>query len=150
MKRIIIDGGQEISGTIKISGAKNSIVALLPASILTNGKCVIKNVPDISDVRILLEMLEYLGSVVSFEDETIIIDNSNVQNKDITEEFASQLRASYYFMGSMIAKFHHAKIAFPGGCVIGSRPIDIHLDSFRKMGIKIEEKVNEFISYINK
>lgn len=150
MKRIIIDGGQEISGTIKISGAKNSIVALLPASILTNGKCVIKNVPDISDVRILLEMLEYLGSVVSFEDETIIIDNSNVQNKDITEEFASQLRASYYFMGSMIAKFHHAKIAFPGGCVIGSRPIDIHLDSFRKMGIKIEEKVNEFIMDVDK
>lgn len=145
MKKIIIDGGKDISGTIKISGAKNSIVALIPASILTNGKCVIKNVPDISDVRILLETCKYLGSEITFEDETLIIDNKNVKNKDISEEFASKLRASYYFMGSLVGKFHHAKIACPGGCVIGSRPIDIHLDSFRKMGINIDERSNEFI-----
>ncbi len=145
MKKMIIDGGHDISGTIKISGAKNSIVALIPASILTNGKCVIKNVPDISDVKILLDTCRYLGSEITFEDETLIIDNKNVENKEIGEEFASKLRASYYFMGSLISKFHHAKIACPGGCVIGSRPIDIHLDSFKKMGIDIEETANEFI-----
>ncbi len=149
MKKIIIDGGQEISGTIKISGAKNSIVALIPASILTSGKCVIKNVPDISDVRILLEIMRELGSEIIFENETIIIDNSNVKNKEITEEFASKLRASYYFMGSLIGKFHKVDIACPGGCVIGSRPIDIHLDSFKKMGIEIDEQQSKFVMTVD-
>lgn len=144
MKKLIIDGGKEISGTIKISGAKNSIVALIPASILTNGKCVIKNVPDISDVRILLDTMRELGSIVTFEDETLIIDNKNVQNKAIKEEYASKLRASYYFMGSLIGKFHEVDIACPGGCVIGSRPIDIHLNSFKKMGIEIKEEDSKF------
>ncbi len=148
MKKIIIDGGQEISGT-KISGAKNSIVALIPASILTSGKCVIKNVPDISDVRILLEIMRELGSEITFENETIIIDNGNVKNKEITEEFASKLRASYYFMGSLIGKFHKVDIACPGGCVIGSRPIDIHLDSFKKMGIEIDEQQSKFVMTVD-
>lgn len=149
MKKIIINGGQEISGTIKISGAKNSIVALIPASILTSGKCVIKNVPDISDVRILLEIMRELGSEITFENETIIIDNGNVKNKEITEEFASKLRASYYFMGSLIGKFHKVDIACPGGCVIGSRPIDIHLDSFKKMGIEIDEQQSKFVMTVD-
>ena len=149
IKKIIIDGGQEISGTIKISGAKNSIVALIPASILTSGKSVIKNVPDISDVRILLEIMRELGSEVTFENETIIIDNSNVKNKEIKEEFASKLRASYYFMGSLIGKFHKVDIACPGGCVIGSRPIDIHLDSFKKMGIEIDEQQSKFVMTVD-
>ena len=149
MKKIIIDGGQEISGTIKISGAKNSIVALIPASILTSGKCVIKNVPDISDVRILLEIMRELGSEITFENETIIIDNGNVKNKEITEEFASKLRASYYFMGSLIGKFHKVDIACPGGCVIGSTPIDIHLDSFKKMGIEIDEQQSKFVMTVD-
>ena len=149
MKKIIIDGGQEISGTIKISGAKNSIVALIPASILTSGKCVIKNVPDISDVRILLEIMRELGSEITVENETIIIDNGNVKNKEITEEFASKLRASYYFMGSLIGKFHKVDIACPGGCVIGSRPIDIHLDSFKKMGIEIDEQQSKFVMTVD-
>ena len=149
MKKIIIDGGQEISGTIKISGAKNSIVALIPASILTSGKSVIKNVPDISDVRILLEIMRELGSEVTFENETIIIDNSNVKNKEIKEEFASKLRASYNFMGSLIGKFHKVDIACPGGCVIGSRPIDIHLDSFKKMGIEIDEQQSKFVMTVD-
>ena len=149
MKKIIIDGGQEISGTIKISGAKNSIVALIPASILTSGKCVIKNVPDISDVRILLAIMRELGSEITFENETIIIDNGNVKNKEVTEEFASKLRASYYFMGSLIRKFHKVDIACPGGCVIGSRPIDIHLDSFKKMGIEIDEQQSKFVMTVD-
>lgn len=150
MKKLIIDGGNEISGTIKISGAKNSVVALLPASILTSGKCVIKNVPDISDVRILIDTMKELGSIVTVEDETIIIDNKNVQNKEITEEYASKLRASYYFMGSLIGKFHEVNIACPGGCVIGSRPIDIHLDSFKKMGIDIKEVNSKFEMKVDK
>ncbi len=150
MKKLIIEGGNDISGTIKISGAKNSIVALIPASILTNGKCVITNAPDISDVRILLDTMRTLGSEITFENETITIDNRNVKNKKISEEYASKLRASYYFMGSLIGKYHHAEIAYPGGCVIGSRPIDYHINSFKKMGINIVENNAEYIMDVDK
>ncbi len=145
MKKLVIEGGRDISGTIKISGAKNSIVALIPASILTSGVCVITNVPDISDVRILIDMMRELGSIITFENEVLTIDNSNVQNKKITEEYAGKLRASYYFMGSLIGKYHEAKIAYPGGCVIGSRPINYHIESFKKMGINVKNVADHYI-----
>ena len=145
MKKLVIEGGRDISGTIKISGAKNSIVALIPASILTSGVCVITNVPDISDVRILIDMMEELGSIITFENEVLTIDNSNVQNKKITEEYAGKLRASYYFMGSLIGKYHEAEIAYPGGCVIGSRPINYHIESFKKMGINVKNVADHYI-----
>lgn len=144
MKKLIIEGGQDISGTIKISGAKNSIVALIPATVLTNGKCVIKNVPDITDVNTLLDIMRDLGSVITFDDDTLIIDNKNLKNKLIEEKYASKLRASYYFMGSLIGKFHKASIGMPGGCVIGSRPIDFHLEAFRRMGIDIKEEYSSY------
>lgn len=145
MKKLVIDGCKDISGTIKISGAKNSIVALIPASILTRGVCVITNVPDISDVRILIDMMEELGSIITFENEVLTIDNSNVQNKKINEEYAGKLRASYYFMGSLIGKYHEAEIAYPGGCVIGSRPINYHIESFKKMGINVNNVADHYI-----
>lgn len=145
MKKLVIDGCKDISGTIKISGAKNSIVALIPASILTSGVCVITNVPDISDVRILIDMMEELGSIITFENEVLTIDNSNVQNKKIDEEYAGKLRASYYFMGSLIGKYHEAEIAYPGGCVIGSRPINYHIESFKKMGINVNNVADHYI-----
>lgn len=145
MKKLVIEGGRDISGTIKISGAKNSIVALIPASILTSGVCVITNVPDISDVRILIDMMKELGSIITFENEVLTIDNSNVQNKKIDEEYAGKLRASYYFMGSLIGKYHEAEIAYPGGCVIGSRPINYHIESFKKMGINVKNVADHYI-----
>lgn len=145
LKKLVIDGCKDISGTIKISGAKNSIVALIPASILTSGVCVITNVPDISDVRILIDMMEELGSIITFENEVLTIDNSNVQNKKIDEEYAGKLRASYYFMGSLIGKYHEAEIAYPGGCVIGSRPINYHIESFKKMGINVKNVADHYI-----
>ena len=145
LKKLVIEGGRDISGTIKISGAKNSIVALIPASILTSGVCVITNVPDISDVRILIDMMRELGSIITFENEVLTIDNSNVQNKKINEEYAGKLRASYYFMGSLIGKYHEAEIAYPGGCVIGSRPINYHIESFKKMGINVKNVADHYI-----
>lgn len=138
MKKLIINGGHELSGTIKIGGAKNSVVALLPAAILSNGKCKIYNVPNISDVHKLNEMLELLGSVVKYEDDVIEIDNKNLKNTEITKEYASTIRASYYFMGALLSKYHKAKISYPGGCVIGSRPIDLHIKAFEKMGAKVK------------
>ena len=91
MKKLIIEGCKELSGSVRISGAKNSVVALIPATMLTKGKCVIENVPDISDVRILIEMMKYLGSEVTFENEVLTIDNKNVKNKMMPEEYASKI-----------------------------------------------------------
>ena len=130
MKKLIINGGRELTGTIKIGGAKNSIVALMPAAILTSGKCKIYNVPNISDVHKINEMLEILGSKVEYDNESLTIDNKDVENVEITKEYASTIRASYYFMGALLGKYKKAKISYPGGCVIGSRPIELHKSGF--------------------
>ncbi|MBR6073392.1 MAG: UDP-N-acetylglucosamine 1-carboxyvinyltransferase [Bacilli bacterium] len=140
MKKLIIKGSKELTGEIHIGGAKNSVVALIPATCLTKGKCVIHNVPNISDVAMLIQMMEYLGSKVTYENEVLTIDNKDLKEKPIPTEFSSCLRASYYFMGSLGGHFKHAEISFPGGCTIGARPIDIHLDSFKKQGFKVVEK----------
>ena len=141
MKKLIIEGKNELTGTIKIGGAKNSVVALIPAAMLTDGKCIIYNVPDISDVRILIEMMKLLGSDIKLEGDTLYIDNSSAKNHEIDEYYASKMRASYYFMGVLLAKYGYAKISYPGGCTIGARPIDFHINGFKKMGatVKIEE-----------
>lgn len=144
MKKLIINGQRELSGTIKIGGAKNSVVGLLPATILTNGICKIYNVPNISDVTKLNEMLEELGSSVKYEKDTIIVDNKNVQNIEISKEKATSIRASYYFMGALLGKYHKAEISYPGGCVIGSRPIDLHISGFEKMGAHVEIDDNKY------
>ncbi len=149
MKKLVIEGKRDLKGEVHISGAKNSVVALIPATILTRGKCIIRNVPDISDVRMLISMMRELGSVVTFENEILTIDNSNVNPTCISEEYASKIRASYYFMGSLLGRYHHAEMSFPGGCVIGSRPIDFHINSFKKMGAKIEEKFDGFIMNVD-
>lgn len=138
MKKLIINGGNLLTGTIKIGGAKNSVVALLPAAVLTNSICKIYNVPNISDVHKIIEMLELLGSKVDYTGDEITIDNKNVKNTEITKEYASTIRASYYFMGALLSKYGEAKISYPGGCVIGSRPIDLHIAAFEKMGAKVE------------
>ena len=144
MKQLIIEGNRELKGTIKIGGAKNSVVALIPATILTKGNCVIRNVPDISDVQILIEMMKVLGSEIEYRNEVLYIDNKNVKNTKLTEEYASKIRASYYFMGSLLGKYKSVEIALPGGCVIGSRPIDFHIDAFKRMGGKVEQYSNEY------
>ena len=143
MKKLIIEGNHELSGTIKIGGAKNSVVALIPAAMLTDGKCVIYNVPNISDVPRLISMMETLGSKIEFKDETLYIDNTNSKNAEIDEENATKLRASYYFMGVLLAKYGYAEISYPGGCSIGSRPINFHLNGFEKLGAKISVVENK-------
>lgn len=145
MKRLIIEGKKTLSGTIKIGGAKNSVVALIPAAILSNQRATIYNVPNISDVKNLKNITQYLGSTITFENETITIDNTGLKNKEITNEFSTKLRASYYYMGALLAKFKHVEISLPGGCSIGSRPIDYHLKGFEKMGATIIQDNDRFI-----
>ena len=145
MKKLIIKGGNKLTGKIKIGGAKNSVVALLPAAILSNDKCTITNVPNISDVHKLNEMLSILGANVKYENGKIEINTENIKNTEIDEYHASSIRASYYFMGALLGKYKKAEIAFPGGCVIGSRPIDLHIKAFEKLGAKVKLKDNKYI-----
>ena len=145
MKKIKINGGKELSGTIKISGSKNSAVALVPASLLSDGIVTIDNIPNISDIAALTEILEFLGAKISLENERMVIDQTNLKNKEIPETKAKKLRASYYFMGALLGKYKKVEIYFPGGCSIGARPIDQHLKGFKLLGAKITEQGNKYI-----
>ncbi len=144
MKQIIIQGGNKLSGTIKISGAKNSAVALIPASILADDVVKIDNVPNISDIEALNEILEFLGAKVTIEDGLMTIDPKPIKNKSIPKEVSSKLRASYYFMSALLGKYKQVEMYFPGGCKIGARPIDQTLKGFKALGATIEEKDNKF------
>lgn len=145
MKQIIIEGQHKLSGTIRVCGAKNSAVALLPAAILSDGIVKIDNVPNISDIDALSEILEYLGANVKIDGELIQIDSSTLENKVIPENKAKKLRASYYFMGALLGKYKKAELYFPGGCSIGARPINLHLKGFEALGATITEEGNKFI-----
>lgn len=144
MKQIIINGGKELTGEIKISGAKNSAVALVPASILSDGIVKIDNIPGVSDIDALVETLEFLGASVNRQNEFMEIDPTNIVNKEIPERLSKKLRASYYFMGALLGKFKYVQMYFPGGCSIGARPIDQTLKAFRLLGATIVEENNRY------
>ena len=144
MKKRIIEGGYPLTGTIKISGAKNSAVALVPASLLAEDTVTIDNIPDISDIKALNEILEYLGSQVTRNKEKMEIDPSTVENKAIPENISKKLRASYYFMGALLGKYKKAEMYFPGGCSIGARPIDLHLKGFEALGATVTADENKY------
>lgn len=145
MKRIKVIGGQKLSGTITISGSKNSAVALVPASLLSDEIVEIDNVPNISDIDALSEILEYLGARVERKGTSMKIDSTNVKNKEIPEEISKKLRASYYFMGALLGKYKKVEMYFPGGCSIGERPINLHLKGFEALGATVKEEGNKYI-----
>lgn len=144
MHRIIIEGGNKLSGEIKISGSKNSAVAIVPAAILCDEEVTIANVPDISDIDALDEILNHLNANVVRNGDIIKIDSSKIENKLISENISKKLRASYYFMGALLSRFKKVEIYFPGGCLIGARPINLHIKGFKALGAKVEEKDNLF------
>lgn len=145
MKQMKIKGSNILKGTIKISGAKNSAVALIPASILSDDIVKIDNVPNISDINALNEILEFLGAKVKLEDGLMTINTKSIENKEIPKEISSKLRASYYFMAALLGKYKHVEMYFPGGCKIGARPIDQTLKGFEILGAKVKEENNKFI-----
>ena len=145
MKQIKITGGKTLSGEIKISGSKNSAVALVPASLLSDGIVEIDNIPNISDIDALTEVLEYLGAKVTRDERKMTIDSSKIEGKSIPEKLAKKLRASYYFMGAMLGKYKKVEMYFPGGCSIGKRPIDLHLKGFEALGAKVTIDNDKYI-----
>ena len=145
MAKIKIEGGNKLSGEIEISGSKNSAVALIPAALLCDETVEISNVPNISDIDSLEEILLYLNANVERKGDTIIIDSSKITNKEIPEELSQKLRASYYFMSSLLGRYKHVEMYFPGGCAIGERPIDQTLKGYRALGATVIEKNNKYI-----
>lgn len=145
MKIMEIEGGKDLSGTIRISGAKNATVALIPAAILTDETATICNIPEITDTEALCDILDSLNVDVKRASESIIIDPKNMINREISEELAKKLRASYYFMGALLGKYKKAEMYFPGGCSIGARPIDLHLKGFEALGATVTSEGNKYI-----
>ena len=146
MARYEIIGGTPLQGSVTISGAKNAAVAILPAALLVKGECRIENVPDIADVRILLSILEGMGVAVSYpENGVVVLDSTNITCTEPETELVKKLRASYYFMGALLGRFHQAHVALPGGCNFAVRPIDQHIKGFRGLGAAVEE-TEEYVS----
>ena len=140
MARYEIKGGTPLQGSVTISGAKNAVVAILPAALLVAGPCRIENVPDISDVRILLSIMEGMGAKVTHPESGVVcIDCADVTNTHPSEELVRKLRASYYLMGSLLGRFQKAHVALPGGCSFASRPIDQHIKGFKALGANVVE-----------
>ena len=140
MARYQINGGKPLNGTVTISGAKNAAVAILPAALLVKGKCRIENVPDISDVRILLDILAGMGAKLYHpEDHVLEIDCTDVQCTEPDPALVTKMRASYYLMGALLGRFGKARVALPGGCNFASRPIDQHIKGFWALGAEVDE-----------
>ena len=144
MSSIVIKGGRKLSGEILVGGAKNSAVALIPAAVLCDEKVTLTNVPNISDIDALEDILNYLNVDVVRRDHSVEVDSKEMRNQEIPCVLASRLRASYYFMGALLGKYHKVKMCFPGGCSIGERPINLHLKGFEKLGAVIEEEDGNF------
>ncbi len=146
MHKIIINGGKKLEGEITVSGAKNSAVALIPAAILCDETITLANVPNISDVEALEDILKHLNAGIERRDNgELYISSNTIENKKIDKKLAKKLRASYYFMGALLGKYKKCEMCFPGGCSIGTRPIDLHLKGFEALGATIKEKGDNYI-----
>lgn len=140
MDKLIINGGKPLAGTVTISGAKNSAVALIPAALLADGPVVIENLPRIQDVDIYHELLKEMGADVLFEEDWMEIDGRDMKLMLMPNGRIKKLRASYYLWGALLAKFGEAQVGLPGGCDLGPRPIDLHIKGFEAMGAEVENK----------
>ncbi len=140
MARYEIKGGKPLNGEVTISGAKNAAVAILPAAILVKGKCRVENVPDISDVRILLSILKDMGAKIHEEAPGVVVmDCTEITNTEPNPDLVRRMRASYYLMGALLSRFGRANVALPGGCNFASRPIDQHIKGFAALGAIVDE-----------
>jgi len=139
LENFVISGGHELFGEVNISGAKNAAVAIIPAAILANDVVRIENIPQISDVQLIIEILDNMGAKIKLiNKDTIEIDTSQIQYQSVPYELTSHFRASYYLIGAMLGRFKKAEVAMPGGCNFGVRPIDLHIKGFEMLGSKVD------------
>ena len=141
MEQYVIKGGNPLVGEVEISGAKNAALAILTAAIMTDDPVEIENIPDVSDVNALIGAISFIGaSVKRIDRHTAVINGSTISSVIVDDDFIRKIRASYYLLGALLGKYKKAEVPLPGGCNIGSRPIDQHLKGFRALGAKVEFK----------
>lgn len=143
MDKFFIVGGKRLCGTLDVQSAKNSVLPLLAACLLTDDEVVLQSISPIKDVCVMLEILKFLGAKIEKFDDNYSIDCSSVCSYEIQPTLAKELRSSVFLLGSLISRFHKAKICYPGGCDIGLRPIDLHINALKSLGVKIEESGGE-------
>ena len=143
MSKFIIQGGKKLEGEIKISGSKNAALPIIAATILNAGTTTLYNVPDIQDVNTMFEILKKIGATIKRKNNKIIINTSKIHTYEIPDDLMRQMRSSVILAGALIGKYHKARFSCPGGCDIGSRPIDLHLKGFEKLGVEIKEEYGE-------
>ena len=140
MDKYIIDGGQKLYGKVQIQSAKNTVLPLLAASVLTDEQVKIRGIPAINDVENMLHILTEVGCTIKRQKDCAVIDSSNAVSHEIPTRLTKELRSSVFMLGSVLTRFHKAKISYPGGCDIGLRPIDLHLSGLKRLGVKIRER----------
>ena len=137
MDKIFIEGQQTLSGSVQISGAKNAVLPIMAAALMTEGTSVITRVPDLRDTRTMIRLMEIVGATCSFENGRLVIDGSTVNNPEAPYDLVKTMRASFYVLGPLLARFGVVKVSLPGGCAWGPRPVDFHLKGLEKLGAKI-------------
>ena len=138
MEKLVIHGGNRLSGEVEISGAKNAAVAIIPATLLAQDVCRIENIPNISDVSCMIRILSQMGAQIRYINKhTIEINTKTVNSYIVPHEMTKQLRASYYLIGALLGRYSRAKVALPGGCNFGVRPIDLHIRGFELLGANV-------------
>lgn len=137
-EKLVIRGGKPLTGSVAVSGAKNAAVAILPAALLCEGVCEIDNLPNIADVHLLNDVLRGMGAKTTVNDKSMSIDSQHIKDYIINNEAVKQMRASYYFLGTLLGRFGRAEVTLPGGCAIGLRPIDQHVKGMEAMGAKVK------------
>lgn len=150
MDKFLIEGGRKLSGSVKVSGAKNATLALMPATILNNGVNTHFNTPEVNDVYTMIKLLNNLGVETSFSDHTVVLNTNNITNLTAPYEHVKKMRASIYVLGPLLTKYGYAKVSMPGGCAWGPRPINLHLEALKKMGAEIELDAGYIIAKSNK
>ena len=134
---IVVKESKPLKGTVRVSGAKNAVLPIIAATLLVDGVSVIKSVPNLRDVNVMSDLLRYLGAKVQYDGETLVVDATEIEETEAPYHLVNKMRASFLVMGSLLARFNTAKISMPGGCAIGTRPIDLHLKGFKAMGAEI-------------
>ncbi len=143
MSRLIVNGGNPLNGSIRANGAKNSILPILAATIINGGENIIHNCPDLKDVHSAIAILRHLGCRVEYSGGTIVVDSASMDRWDIPDDLMREMRSSVIFLGPILARCGKARMTYPGGCELGPRPIDLHLDALSKLGVHIQEEGGE-------
>ncbi|NOX66702.1 MAG: UDP-N-acetylglucosamine 1-carboxyvinyltransferase [Chlorobi bacterium] len=150
MDKFVIEGGHQLSGRVKVSGAKNAALAIMPATLLNNGMNVITNVPEVNDIFTMIKLLRHIGVEAEYREHYINLDTNNIISQHAPYEHVKKMRASVYVLGPLLAKYGYAKVSMPGGCAWGPRPINLHLEAMKKLGADIELEGGDIIARASK